>query len=88
MLCDPKQLLLKPLGGSKGPGKLTRSHFVVGKDGKLLHAKIGVKPADSCVRSAACRTRRTSQCRVWRESDLPRLHRSRAKDALEFVRSL
>jgi len=49
LLCDPKQLLLKPLGASKGPGKLARSHFVVDKDGKLLHAKIGVKPADSCV---------------------------------------
>ena len=56
LLCDPKQLLLKPLGASKGAGKLARSHFVVGTDGTLLHAKIGVKPADSCVLTRAPRT--------------------------------
>jgi len=46
-LCDPQQLLLKPLGAAKGLKGVSRSHFVIEKGGKLLLKKIGVKPADS-----------------------------------------
>ena len=47
LLSDPKQVLIKALGGSKTVKTVTRSHFVVEKGGKLLLASIGVKPAES-----------------------------------------
>ncbi|GAA5857723.1 hypothetical protein JCM1840_000884 [Sporobolomyces johnsonii] len=43
LLCDPEQALLKKLGATEAQ---KRCHWVVEKGGKLLEAKIGVKPAD------------------------------------------
>jgi len=47
LLSDPKQSLIKALGGSKTAKTVNRSHWVVEKGGKLLLASIGVKPAES-----------------------------------------
>ncbi|GAA5844955.1 hypothetical protein JCM3766R1_000344 [Sporobolomyces carnicolor] len=43
LLCDPEGQLLKKLGTTEAK---KRCHFVIEKGGKLLEAKIGVKPAD------------------------------------------
>ncbi|KAK4047248.1 thioredoxin peroxidase dot5 [Microbotryomycetes sp. JL201] len=42
-LCDPDRALLKQLGATEAK---KRCHWVIEKGGKLLEAKIGVKPAD------------------------------------------
>lgn len=42
-LSDPKRELLKQLGATEAK---KRCHWVIGSGGKLLEAKIGVKPAD------------------------------------------
>ncbi|KAM0791626.1 hypothetical protein ACM66B_006065 [Microbotryomycetes sp. NB124-2] len=42
-LCDPDRVLLKQLGATEAK---KRCHWVIEKGGKLLEAKIGVKPAD------------------------------------------
>ncbi|KAL1731401.1 thioredoxin-like protein, partial [Schizophyllum commune] len=46
LLSDPERALIGALGAAKG-GKTARSHFVFGKDGKLLDRKMPVKPVDS-----------------------------------------
>ncbi|KAI5886699.1 AhpC-TSA-domain-containing protein [Schizophyllum commune H4-8] len=46
LLSDPERTLIGALGAAKG-GKTARSHFVFGKDGKLLDRKMPVKPVDS-----------------------------------------
>ncbi|KAJ7600611.1 AhpC-TSA-domain-containing protein [Mycena floridula] len=46
LISDPKRVLIKALGAADG-GKTKRSHFIFGKDGKLLEKKVPVKPADS-----------------------------------------
>ncbi|GAA5935669.1 hypothetical protein JCM1841_004938 [Sporobolomyces salmonicolor] len=43
LLCDPEQKLLKELGATEAQ---KRCHWILEKGGKLLEAKIGVKPAD------------------------------------------
>ncbi|GAA5913654.1 thioredoxin peroxidase DOT5 [Sporobolomyces salmoneus] len=43
LLCDPDAELLKKLGATETQ---KRCHFIIEKGGKLLEAKIGVKPAD------------------------------------------
>ncbi|GAA5950555.1 hypothetical protein JCM3765_000527 [Sporobolomyces pararoseus] len=43
LLCDPEAQLLKKLGATESQ---KRCHFIIEKGGKLLEAKIGVKPAD------------------------------------------
>ncbi|KAM0755865.1 AhpC-TSA-domain-containing protein [Meredithblackwellia eburnea MCA 4105] len=43
LLSDPSKALLKPLGHTD---KNKRNHWIIGKGGKLLEIKIGVKPAD------------------------------------------
>ncbi|GAA5961476.1 hypothetical protein JCM21900_004020, partial [Sporobolomyces salmonicolor] len=43
LLCDPEQKLLKGLGATEAQ---KRCHWILEKGGKLLEAKIGVKPAD------------------------------------------
>ncbi|GAA5874359.1 hypothetical protein JCM16303_005826 [Sporobolomyces ruberrimus] len=43
LLCDPENQLLKKLGATEAQ---KRCHFIIEKGGKLLEAKIGVKPAD------------------------------------------
>ncbi|KAL1689543.1 thioredoxin-like protein, partial [Schizophyllum commune] len=46
LISDPERALIGALGAAKG-GKTARSHFVFGKDGKLLDRKMPVKPVDS-----------------------------------------
>ncbi|GAA5979664.1 hypothetical protein JCM5350_003803 [Sporobolomyces pararoseus] len=43
LLCDPEAQLLKKLGATESQ---KRCHFIIEKGGKLLEAKVGVKPAD------------------------------------------
>ncbi|GAA5999794.1 hypothetical protein JCM10207_005913 [Rhodosporidiobolus poonsookiae] len=43
LLCDPDAALLKRLGATEAQ---KRCHWIIEKGGKLLEAKIGVKPAD------------------------------------------
>ncbi|KAF8637034.1 hypothetical protein AX16_010889 [Volvariella volvacea WC 439] len=45
LLSDRQRVLISALGAGEG-GKTKRSHFIFGKDGKLLDKKIPVKPAD------------------------------------------
>ncbi|GAA5824106.1 hypothetical protein JCM5353_006146 [Sporobolomyces roseus] len=43
LLCDPDSKLMKRLGCTDS---VRRAHFIIEKGGKLLEAKVGVKPAD------------------------------------------
>jgi len=43
LLSDPKSILLSQLGATAGK---KRCHWVIAAGGKLLEAKLGVKPAD------------------------------------------
>lgn len=45
LLSDPQRALVGALTGSKS--STTRSHFVVGKDGRVALSSVGVKPAES-----------------------------------------
>ncbi|RSH89067.1 hypothetical protein EHS25_002733 [Saitozyma podzolica] len=47
LLCDPESKLIKRLGAFVPPKNTKRSHFIFEKgSGKLVEAKLGVKPAD------------------------------------------
>ncbi|GAA6014592.1 hypothetical protein JCM11491_000161, partial [Sporobolomyces phaffii] len=52
LLCDPEAQLLKKLGATE---KDKRCHFVIEKGGKLLEAKVGVKPADDAKNAQVAR---------------------------------
>ncbi|CAH7666198.1 thioredoxin-like protein [Phakopsora pachyrhizi] len=39
LLCDPKQQLIKLLGGSKSATQVQRSHYILDKGGKILDIK-------------------------------------------------
>ncbi|GAA97314.1 uncharacterized protein L969DRAFT_94374 [Mixia osmundae IAM 14324] len=47
LLCDPEQKLIRVLGASKTKTSVTRSHFVIGKGGKLVDVHLNVKAKES-----------------------------------------
>lgn len=47
LLCDPNHRVLRAFGASKGGKKITRSHAVIAKGGKVLAINVGVSPDES-----------------------------------------